>query len=221
MNNNFSSDAVLILAGGLSQRSGTIKGLRRFSDKYWLEHQIEYFINLNFGFIFIGLGFHYQEYLKEIPLLSEVFKKNLKINNSILSLNINPYPEMGMFSTLQHSLKNSLKNEWNNLILLPVDTALPDKNTIENIFQYKLNKVVKPICANSGKAGHPIMLSKNFCYTLNKISLESEEARLDYQIRKLNDDEVLSIIVDDPAITLNMNTKKDWHEYLLKISVLM
>jgi CTP:molybdopterin cytidylyltransferase MocA len=203
MENIFSSTAVLILAGGLSQRSGEIKGLRKFSGKYWIEYQIEYFLNLKMGFIFTGLGYNFSEYLAAVPLLGQ------DGSEPVLPAIINPTPEKGMFSTLQNSLKVINNLSWDNLFLLPVDMALPEPETLVNLLEFRDKKVVKPVF--SEQAGHPILLSKEFCRILERLLPED---RLDFQIRKLPAPEIYSLKVNDPAVCLNMNTTEDWQNYL-------
>ncbi|RZL04717.1 MAG: hypothetical protein EOO89_27710, partial [Pedobacter sp.] len=124
-NKDFSSLAVLILAGGLSQRAGELKGLRMFSGKYWIERQIEFYSKLKAGYIFTGLGYNYQEYLKSVPLLAESLDFSVISVSSKIQTLINPNPEMEMFSTIINSLEKIIDLPWKNLLLIHVDMACP------------------------------------------------------------------------------------------------
>jgi molybdenum cofactor cytidylyltransferase len=210
MVNKFSSIAVLILAGGLSQRSQEIKGLRKWQDKYWIEHHLDFFLKLKTGFIFTGLGFNYNEYLSAVPLLARTGNRPINPGEAKISVIINPEPARGMFSTLQTSLSDAINFDWENLFLMPVDTAVPSLETIVKLLEFRTGKVVKPVF--SGKAGHPVLLSKDFCHSLLKLTPGD---RLDYQVKKLNPSEIFSVKVDDPAVCSNINTPEDWQEYFM------
>ena len=188
--------AVLILAGGQSQRAETIKGLRQFNDKYWIDVQIDYFKSHGIKSIFVGLGYDHLLYIKR--------SKNLK--RCFYTINSNPHH--GSFSTLQNTLIKALEQEWNRIVIIHIDHALPKPSTLTELLAHHDYAVIKP--TNDNVSGHPIVLSRDFCKILINQSFSSQ---LNTQIRKLNVSQILWVKVNDKNIHENFNTKEKWDTY--------
>lgn len=197
MNINKIECAVIILAGGQSQRAETVKGLRQIDGQYWIDLQIKYFKEMNISKIFVGLGYDNQKYLS--------LSKQLKSVNYI----INPSPENGSFSTLQTSLKEALKKNWGKILLMHVDHALPNCATLMPLLKTNQFEVVKPVVNNI--SGHPIVLNRTFC---NKLIEKPSNSQLNLIIRKLKATQVSWVNVDDASILENFNSIEDWQKYL-------
>ncbi len=188
--------AVIILAGGKSQRAETIKGLRLINDEYWIDIQICFFKKQGFKNIFVGLGYDNQEYISKSKELSS-YKHA-----------INPKPQNGSFSTLQNTLIAALKSDWNHSLLIHIDHALPKATTIEKLLENNKYEVNKPNYNN--KSGHPIVMSRAFCETLIQ---KSNSAQLNTEIQKLRLEQILWVEVDDKNIHSNFNTIEKWQAY--------
>ena len=206
MNKNFISPTLILLAGGKSSRMGQPKGLLKHNTTFWLLSQIETFIGTE---IFIGLGHDYQLYLDTIPWLKEAVLRPIKFNEKNIRVAINPTPELGLFSNLQNILMQV--NTSQQVLILPIDVPLFNKRD-----QEKINKAESPIVIPKyqDKKGHPVKLSSTIWNSLLEISQTSNNARLDFQIRRINPSETSLIAVSDVNCIKNLNTPKDWLDFI-------
>jgi len=188
--------AVIILAGGKSQRAETIKGLRLINDEYWIDIQISFFKKQGFKNIFVGLGYDNQEYISKSKELSSCKHA------------INPHPQNGSYSTLKHTLTESLEYDWAYSLMIHIDHALPKITTIDKLLETNQKDVIKP--SNNNKSGHPIVMSRVFCETLVQ---KSNSAQLNTEIQKLRLEQILWVEVDDKNIHSNFNTIEKWQAY--------
>lgn len=199
MKNIYNNIAVIILAGGQSQRAETIKGLREIGSDYWIDLQIKFYQQLGIDNIFIGLGFDYQEYLDKSILIKQ--------NNYA----INPNPENGSFSTLQAVLRSIPKIEIQQLIIMYIDHAIPNISTIEKLIGSNHCDVIKPLYKK--KSGHPIVISQKLGKQLiNK----TNSSQLNNEIKKLNLKQINWIDVNDKNILENFNTQDKWENFKTK-----
>jgi molybdopterin-guanine dinucleotide biosynthesis protein A len=53
----------VLLMGGKSERMGTPKGLLEYQNSYWILEQIERIATTSISEVYIGLGYHSEEYL--------------------------------------------------------------------------------------------------------------------------------------------------------------
>lgn len=199
----------IILAGGQSQRMGIAKGLLDYNDTYWLLEQLNRISKTQIKEVYIGLGFHYQDYIKAIPWLAEAETDFVSFNTMKVKVVINPHPEHGSFSTLQAVLQTIEKKY--DVLLCPIDIPIPNAKDLNAIIEIK-NEVVLP--NYDGKNGHPIKLSACFWKSLTQLDPKEANARLDFQIKKVNSAQITQVKVNDSAILKNLNTQKDWNDYL-------
>ena len=199
----------IILAGGQSQRMGIAKGLLDYNDTYWLLEQLNRISKTQIKEVYIGLGFHYQDYFKAIPWLAEAETDYEPFNTMKVKVVINPHPERGSFSTLQAVLQTIEKKY--DVLLCPIDIPIPNAKDLNAIIEIK-NEVVLP--NYDGKNGHPIKLSASFWKSLTQLDPKEANARLDFQIKKVNSAQITQVKVNDSAILKNLNTQKDWDDYL-------
>ncbi len=199
---------LIILAGGKSERMGTPKGLLPYKNTYWILEQINRFVKN--GTVFIGLGYDYQSYFEAIPWFQKATEHPQKYHDKNVSVVVNHQPKYGLFSTLHSVLKGSAS--INEVLILPIDVPLFSSSEINKILRIK-NQVVMPVFKN--KKGHPVKLSAQFCEKLLKIDVSDENARLDVQINQLNKATISLVEVDDSSILKNLNTQKEWDEFLL------
>lgn len=196
MQNKYHKVAVVILAGGKSKRAETTKGLRRVGQQFWIDILIKHFKDLGLNHIFVGLGFDNQEYL------------NKSIQLQFVDHFINPDPENGSFSTFQNILKQTLKFDWEHIIVMHIDHAKPNPITLGKLIDMKDFYVSKPVF--NKQSGHPIVLNHTYCKTLLS---KPETSKLNIELKKLNKKQIQWANVEDSTIHENMNSKKQWLKY--------
>jgi len=199
----------VLLAGGKSERMGTDKGLLKFQENYWILEQLNRISESTIQEVYIGLGFHSQNYFNTIPWLKDALTDFVSYKNLKVKVVINNVPELGSFSTLKTVLKVVPKKS--TIILNHID--IPILNTAElNKIILTENDVVIPHFKN--KNGHPIKLSADIWNTLLDLDVTKADTRLDIQLKKINPIKISTVEVFDRAITLNLNSKNDWNSFL-------
>ncbi|MBL4773901.1 MAG: NTP transferase domain-containing protein [Alcanivoracaceae bacterium] len=204
MHEKYKQTAVIILAGGRSNRAEVTKGLRTINQKYWIDLQINYFSELGFKYIFVGLGHESKKYIN-----SSTFLKNPPKH---LKYFINDNPHKGSFSTLKHVLIQATKFNWKHTLIIHIDHALPESTVLSILINQANFDVVKP-CFD-GVSGHPIKISQSYCLNLCK---KSDASQLDREIRKLDINQICWLEVESNNIHYNFNTEPDWSFYVENI----
>jgi len=200
---------LIILAGGRSTRMGFPKGLLDFHGNYWILEQISRYKYVNNAKVYIGLGYDYKNYLAAIPWFEKAKDNYYEYQGVEVKVVINNQPQFGAFSTLQTVL-NSIDKEY-SVLVQPVDVPLLNKQSLASIINEN-HSVVIPKC--SDKNGHPVKLKPKFWNRLLKVDISSNDARLDLQIKKTNNESVTYVKVLDSSVYQNINTKEKWTEYL-------
>ena len=199
----------VLLVGGKSERMGLPKGILLYQETFWILEQLNRISNSNLTTVFIGLGFHFEKYFEKIPWLKEaqadfVMYKNLKIR-----VVVNSSPERGSFSTLLSVLYQIPKS--NSVLIHPIDVPILKATELQKIIETQ-NNIVLP--SYQGKNGHPIMVSPLFWNPLLDLNVNDEDARLDFQIKNSKPSERSSITVKDFSVILNLNTPKEWMDFV-------
>lgn len=203
------NDSVFILlAGGKSERMGVAKGLLEYQNSYWILEQINRVATSTVTEVFIGLGFHHEEYFNKIQWFATaqfdfVVYKNLKVK-----LVINPNPKLGSFSTLQTVLQQIPKNK--SVLINPIDIPILNPAELQTIIETQ-NQIVLPNF--EGKNGHPIKLHSDFWNPLLLLNPIDENSRLDLEIKKVTSSKTTTISVTNSCILKNLNTPNDWIEF--------
>ena len=206
MNKNVDPPTLILLAGGKSSRMREPKGLLKHNNTFWILSQIESFIGTH---IFIGLGYDNQLYFHAIPWLKEALKTTVTYKKKKIRVVLNPSPELGFFSNLQSVLKHI--NLHHHVVILPIDVPLFNKKEQKELHS-KEHLIVIPKYQN--KKGHPIKTSPKFWQPLLHVPLSSPNARLDFQIKKMNPSEISFIKVSDGLCIQNLNTPKEWQVFI-------
>lgn len=208
MKNNI---AFVLLAGGKSERMGTPKGLLNYNNHFWIIEQLQRIDCKLIKEVYIGLGFDYEVYFKEIPWLTAAHIQSVTYENLLIRVVINKNPELESFSTLL-SVLNIIPKEY-DILFQPIDIPLLNKIDLLKITSSK-KTIVMPFFEE--KNGHPIKLSSSFCNNLRRLNPSDSKNRLDIEIKKIGSNEVERIEVMDLSINKNLNTPKDWTEYINK-----
>jgi len=199
---------LVILAGGQSSRMGEPKGLLDFRGKPWILEQVSRFNLWSYANVYIGLGYHAQDYINEIPWFETAVHNFCEYESSQVRVLVNPNPVHGPFSTLQTVL--SYRNEVGPALVLPIDVPLMNHRDL-SLFVKEKNEVVLP--EFRGKTGHPVLLSSAFCSSLVTLDPKLSTSRLDTQINTLDPSKITKFQVKDEAIHLNLNLSRDWQQY--------
>ena len=203
----------VVLAGGKSERMGVDKGLLKYHQTFWILEQLNRISKTTISEVYIGLGFNFKNYFNAIPWLKEATIKPVNFQNLKINVIINKKPELGSFSTLQTVLKNI--HTSNDVLLNHIDVPILNSEELQKIIETK-NTVVIP--NYEGKNGHPIKMDFTFWKQLFALKITDKNARLDFQIKKINPTKISKIEVSDRNILRNINTKKDWISFLNKIN---
>ena len=201
----------VLLAGGKSERMGVDKGLLRYQHTFWILEQLHRISKTSISEVYIGLGFNYQHYLEAIPWLENALLNPVSFNSINIRVVINKHPELGSFSTLQTILKNL--NSTSSILLNPIDIPILNTSELEQIIDTQ-NLVVIP--TYNKERGHPVKLHPSLWKQLINVAIKSNDARLDYQLRKLPTKDISYIKVNDCSIIQNLNTKLEWISFLNK-----
>ena len=199
----------VLLAGGKSQRMGFPKGLLRYKKTYWILEQLNRISKTSIKEVYIGLGYDFEQYVEAISWFEKAINSAQKFKGLSVTIVINKTPELGSFSTLQTVLKEI--DTSNNVLLNPIDIPLLNSGELEQLISID-NEIVFPNF--EGKNGHPIKMAHSFWSNLTTIDLNRKDARLDFQLKKLNPVKISIIEVSDRAISYNLNTKSAWNLYL-------
>jgi len=204
-----SNTVFVLLAGGKSLRMGVDKGLLKYHDTYWILEQLKRISKSTIKDIYIGLGHNYKQYFIAIPWLEKAIKDSVNYLDLKVTVVINTQPELGSFSTLQTVLRQVKISQ--EILLNPIDIPLLNSKEVQRIIDTK-NEIVLPNFESEN--GHPIKMNPSFWNKLTTLNLADEDARLDYQLKKINPIKISIIEVSDRVILYNLNTKSSWKSYL-------
>ncbi|MCF6167905.1 NTP transferase domain-containing protein [Lutibacter sp.] len=201
----------ILLAGGKSERMGVDKGLLKYQQTFWIIEQLLRISKTTISEVFIGLGYNYQHYFKAIPWFKNALLNPVNFNGLTISVVLNKHPELGSFATLQSVLTGIKASR--NILLNPIDIPILNFKELYKIVE-TCNTIVIP--SFKGKNGHPIKINSTFWKQLLTVDLKNEDARLDYQLKKLPAKDISFIKVDDDSIIENLNTRQEWICFLKK-----
>ncbi|MDP3312170.1 NTP transferase domain-containing protein [Lutibacter sp.] len=199
----------VLLAGGKSERMGVAKGLLKYKKTYWILEQLNSISKTTISEVFIGLGYNYQHYFDAISWFEKAQFGFVDFQGLKIKVILNKNPEFGSFSTLQTVLKKI--DSTKNVVLNHVDIPLLNTSEFAKLISSK-NEVIIP--NYKGKKGHPIKMEYSFWENLKSIHYKDKDARLDFQLKKMNPIKISTIEVSDKSILTNLNTKKDWISFL-------
>lgn len=87
-----------------------------------------------------------------------------------------------------------------------MDTPGANPSVWKNLSKSHQGKEWVTIPTFEERGGHPIILNQSFFKTLLSVDPQSEEARLDVQIKKLTQEKIRRFSVKDSRIRLNINS---------------
>lgn len=199
----------VLLAGGKSQRMGFPKGLLIYKNTRWILEQLNRISETTIKEVCIGLGYDFEQYFEAIPWFEKATNSAQEFKGLSVTIVINKTPELGSFSTLQTVLKKIDTSK--NVLLNPIDIPLLNSKALEQLISTN-NEIVSP--SFQGKNGHPIKMAHCFWSNLTTVDLHHKDARLDFQLKKVNPAKISIIEVSDRAILYNLNTKSAWDSFI-------
>jgi molybdenum cofactor cytidylyltransferase len=125
------------------------------------------------------------------------------------SLVRNPAPERGQFSSLQVGLQEVLNRGRDAAMITLVDRPPANAGTLQTLcatFMSRPPGVWAVVPEFGGKHGHPFLVAREMMEVFLRAAPTSTAREIEHQ----NQQHISYVPVDDPAVTLNVNTP---HEY--------
>ncbi len=126
---------------------------------------------------------------------------------------VNPDPQRGQFSSLRIGLQEVLSQGGDAAFVALVDRPPASENTYESLrrrFLGRNDDCFAVVPEYSGKHGHPIVVGKEMIEAMLRAPAEST-AR---EVMHAHQERIAYITVNDPFITMNINTAEDYERLL-------
>jgi CTP:molybdopterin cytidylyltransferase MocA len=186
----------LLLAAGRGQRMGSNKALMIFHGEPWVQFQVRQIAEAGFENILIVTN-------PESAAAVEEF--TAKFRN--VQIFVNEDPDKGQFSSLQIAIQES--NE-SSAFVSPMDSPLKASTlkVLKEAWQ-KSENIDALIPSYHDQGGQPIALSAELQEKILSLDIEDPNSRLEVVLKKLTADKKRVFDVEDPFITLNLDTPED------------
>ena len=125
---------------------------------------------------------------------------------------VNQHHALGMLSSLRCGLSH-IEKSTRGFMLHPVDFPLVMPETYDALMSTHQKHeacIVKP--SFGGRRGHPVIFPRQFYHDLTRAPI-NEGARW---VQKQHPDQIISVIVNDPGILININTPELYEEHCAK-----
>lgn len=192
------SFAGVILAAGASSRMGREKALLPWKGGTFLSTAIQALQRVT-DLVLVIVGPHNQAELAPVIYANAAF------------LVLNPHPEDGQFSSLQRGLEEVLNRGRDAAILTLVDRPAPQLETIAELkatFAGSSDEAWAVIPEYSGKHGHPIVIGREMIESFLRAPATSTARDVEHAHQQ----HILYMAVDDPLVSLNVNTAEDFEK---------
>ena len=125
------------------------------------------------------------------------------------SLVRNPHPELGQFSSLRVGLQEVLNRGRDAAIITLVDRPPASATTFQSLtaaFASSADDIWAVVPERQGKHGHPYLVGREMIEAFLKAPASGNAREVEHQ----NQQHITYVTVDDPAVTLNVNTPEDY-----------
>ncbi|HET7871633.1 MAG TPA: nucleotidyltransferase family protein [Terriglobales bacterium] len=133
-------------------------------------------------------------------------------------LAVNPHPERGQFSSLGVGLQDVLDRGRDAAIVTLVDRPAAGVEIIEqlkNAFLSAGDQIWAVVPEHSGRHGHPIVIG----IEMIRAFLDASSTATARDVEHANQNHVLYLPVNDPLVTVNVNTEEDFEKLRLGLPV--
>lgn len=187
----------ILLAAGHGQRMGVNKALMSFQGEPWILFQLRQLAEIELTNIAIVTN----------PSSEAQLQSLLEKYPFPIQLLTNPDPSKGPFSSLQLAIAATSDD---SSFVSPIDVPLR-VSTLKKLRQTWLqyNQLDALIPAYKDHRGHPVILSADFQRRLLNMNQDDPHARLDFALKALPENKKRTLAIEDPFITLNLNTPED------------
>lgn len=131
---------------------------------------------------------------------------------------VNPHPELGQMSSLQRGLEEVLNRGRDAAVITLVDRPAPRSETIHQVksaFLSAGDRVWTAVPEYGGHHGHPIIAGREMIDAFLRASATSSARDVEHARQQ----HILYVPVDDPLVTVNVNTEEDYEKLRLGITV--
>jgi len=131
------------------------------------------------------------------------------------SLVVNPAPERGQFSSLQVGLQEVLSHGRDAAMVTLVDRPPLSAGTVQllcSAFAEAANDTWAVVPEYGGKHGHPILLARELIEAFLKAPPTANAREIEHQHLQ----RIAYVNVDDPLVTLNVNTPEEYAALISK-----
>ena len=121
----------------------------------------------------------------------------------------NPAPELGQFSSLRVGLREVLKMGRDAAMITPVDRPPATANTLQTLraaFESDRSEIWAVVPEFNGRHGHPFLAGREMIEAFLKAAATATARDVEHQY--LN--HISYVPVDDPHVTMNVNTPEDY-----------
>ena len=125
------------------------------------------------------------------------------------SLARNPAPERGQFSSLQVGLQEVLNRGRDAAMITLVDRPPASAGTLQTLcaaFRSRADEIWAVVPEYEGKHGHPFLIARE----MMEVFLKAPPTATGREIEHQNQQHISYVRVDDPAVTLNVDTPQDY-----------
>jgi molybdenum cofactor cytidylyltransferase len=125
------------------------------------------------------------------------------------SLVQNPDPERGQFSSLQVGLQEVMNDGRDSAMITLVDRPPANTATLQTLcsaFAEAANEIWAVVPEYNGKHGHPFLVAREMIEAFLKAPANASARDIEHQ----NPAHVAYVVVDDPLVTLNVDTPQEY-----------
>ena len=160
---------------------------------------------------------------RETELVIVVAGKNASTLEPVIYSNAaflveNPHPELGQMSSLQRGLEEVLNRGRDAAIVTLVDRPAPRAETgrqVKGAFLSARDQTWAAVPEYEGRHGHPIIVGREMIEAFLRVPATSSARDVEHAHQR----HILYVPVNDPLVTVNVNTEQDYEKLRLGITV--
>jgi molybdenum cofactor cytidylyltransferase len=129
----------------------------------------------------------------------------------------NPAPERGQFSSLQVGLQEVMNHGRDSAIVTLVDRPPVSVVTLQklcNAFARRMHDIWATVPEYRTKHGHPFLIAREMIEAFLKAAPTANARDIEHQHQQ----HIEYVVVDDPAVTLNVDTPEDYAALISSVS---